>query len=262
MKKAYMVTDMEGISGIVVRDQMTPGTSEYERARHLLAGDVNAAVAGAFDASCTEVVVADGHYHGFNFLIEEMDPRADYVTGASKVDVLPGLDASYDALLLVGYHARAGTPRAVWDHTQSWDDWVRYSVNGQELGEIGILALMVGHYGVPTVFVSGDRAATAEARALLGDAVEVVAVKDGYTRMSARCIHPQRARELIRAGVTRALSRSREQYRPFVLPPPFDLTLELRTSDLADALQLGGCIRVDGRTIRKTVHSALDILSF
>jgi D-amino peptidase len=262
MKKVYIITDMEGISGVVVRDQMTPGTAEYERARHLLAGDVNAAIAGAFDAGCTEVLAVDGHHDGFNFLIEEMDPRADYLSGSNKVESLPGLDDSYYAMLLVGYHARAGTTGALWDHTQSWDDWVRYSVNEQELGEIGILALMAGHHGVPIVFVSGDRAATAEARALLGEAVEVAAVKDGFSRMSARCMHPRRAQDLIRAGVVNALSRPREQYQAFVLAPPFHVTLELRTSDLADAMQLRGCTRVNGHTVRKTVQSALDILRF
>lgn len=262
MDKVYIVTDMEGISGVVTREQLTSGTSEYERARHLLAGDVNAAVAGAFDAGCTEVVVNDGHTTGFNFLIEEMDPRADYVIGPHRRDVFVCLDGSYDALLLVGYHARAGTPSAVWDHTQSWEGWARYSVNGQELGEIGQMALMAGHYGVPLVFVSGDRAAAAEAHALLGERIETVAVKDGHTRTSARCLHPQRAQALIREGVARALRRPRDYYAPFVLPVPLELTLETATSDLADALERNGCTRLDGRTVRRTVQSALEILRF
>jgi D-amino peptidase len=262
MNKVYILTDMEGISGIVVREQITPGAAEYERARHLLAGDVNAAVAGCFDAGCTEVVVNDGHDGGFNFPIEAMDPRADYVIGSGRIDSSFGLDGSFDAILLVGFHARAGTPAAIWDHTQSWDTWIRYSINGQELGEIGQEAAIAGHYGVPVAFVSGDRAATEEARALFGDAVEVVAVKDGHTRTSARCIHPQRAQAMIRAGVARALGRPREHYRPFVLTPPLDLTLETATSDHADRLERNGCVRVDGHTVRKTVSSALEILNF
>ena len=262
MHRVYIMTDMEGISGIVTREQITAGTPEYERARHLLAGDVNAAVTGAFDAGCTDVVVNDGHSSGFNFLIDEMDPRADYVTGPGRREPFVCLDGSFDALLLVGYHARAGTPGAVWDHTQSWDAWARYSINGREMGEIGQMALMAGHHGVPLVFVSGDRAATAEARALLGDDLEVVAVKEGHTRTSARCLHPQRAQALIRAGVARALGVARDSYSAFILPLPLELTLETTATELADALERNGCTRVDGRTVRKTVHSALDILTF
>ncbi len=262
MNKVYIVTDMEGISGVVKREQITPGTPEYERARHLLGSDVNAAIAGAFDAGCTEVVVNDGHSGGFNLLIEEMDPRAEYVMGPGRWDGNFGLDSSYDAMLLVGYHARAGTLGAIWDHTQSWDNWARFRVNGQELGEIGQEAIIAGYYGVPIVFVSGDRAATQEARALLGETLEVVAVKEGHTRTSARCLHPQRAGDLIRAGVTRALSHPPNFSKPYVLTPPFELTLETTTSDYADSLQARGCIRIDSRTVSKTVHSALDILSF
>jgi D-amino peptidase len=138
----------------------------------------------------------------------------------------------------------------------------RISVNGQELGEIGLMAAIAGCYSVPIVFVSGDRAATAEAHGLLGDSVELVAVKDGHTRTCARCIHPERAHRLIHDGVVRALSGPRDRYRPFVLTPPFEVTLETTTSDYADILERSGCSRVDARTVRRTVQSAPDIVRF
>src|SRR5262249_52064230 len=144
-------------------------------------------------------------------------------------------------------------------HTQSWDDWARFRVNGLELGEIGQEAAIAGHYGVPVAFVSGDRAAVNEARELLGDAVEGVSVKDGHTRTSARCLHPVRAHELIRAGVARAVGRPRASYRPFVLTPPLHVMLETTSTAYADQLETKGWLHVDGRTVRKTAASALDM---
>lgn len=260
MNKIYIITDMEGISGVVMHEQLTRGTPEYEEARHLLAADVNAAVAGAVEAGCTEIVVNDSHSSEFNFLLEEMDPRADYITGSHRRDRLFGLDGSYDAVLLVGYHARAGAQNAVCDHTQSWDDWARFTVNGMELGEIGQEAAIAGNFGVPVAFVSGDRAAVDEARELLGDELEVVSVKEGHTRTSARCIHPVRARDMIRIGVARAVSHPRSRYRPFVLAPPLHVMLETTSTAYADKLEKNGWVRVDGRTVRKTVQSALEML--
>jgi hypothetical protein len=48
---------------------------------------------------------------------------------------------------------------------------------------------------------------------------------------------------LIRGGVARAVGRPRAHYRPFVLTPPLELTLETATSDHADRLERNGCAR-------------------
>ena len=260
MKKIYIIADMEGISGIVTQEQVKRGAPEYAEARHLLAGDVNAAIAGAFDAGCTEVVVNDAHASGFNFPMAEMDPRAEYVTGGPRLTRLLGLDETFDAVVLVGYHARAGTPQAVMDHTMSSANWSRLTVNGLEIGEIGMEAIYAGHFGVPVVFVSGDRATVDEARAFLGAAVEVVRVKDGHTRTSARCIHPVRAHELIRAGVARAASRQPGEFSPYVAEIPLQVTLETLSTAFADSLEKAGWERAGGRTVTRTISSALDLM--
>ena len=57
--KIYIMTDMEGISGINREVQVQPGRPEYEAARALLAADVNAAIAGAFEAGAALVVGND-----------------------------------------------------------------------------------------------------------------------------------------------------------------------------------------------------------
>src|SRR5207302_1705255 len=76
--------------------------------------------------------------------------------------MMQNLDGSYDAALFIGYHARAGTPRAILDHTYS-GTIAGVRVNGTEVGETGINAYLAGHHGVPVVLVTGDWAVTAEA---------------------------------------------------------------------------------------------------
>ena len=251
---------MEGISGIVSQEQVQRGTPEYAEARHLLAGDVNAAIAGAFDAGCAEVTVNDAHGSGFNLPMAEMDPRAEYVTGGPRRTRLLGLDETYDAVVLVGYHARAGTPDAVMDHTMSSANWSRLTVNGLEIGEIGMEAMYAGHFGIPVIFVSGDGATVKEARSLLGAAVETVRVKDGHTRTSARCIHPVRVHEMIRSGVARAIGHGRRIYPPFVVERPLEVTLETLSTAFADSLEKSGWTRVDGRTVTRMIQSALELI--
>ncbi len=66
---------MEGISGVVHWDQVSPSHPEYNRFRRIMTADVNAAIQGAFVGGASEVLVSDGHSSGRNILIEELDPR-------------------------------------------------------------------------------------------------------------------------------------------------------------------------------------------
>ena len=100
------------------------------------------------------------------------------------------------------------------------------SINGIPMPETGYNALIAGHYGVPVVFVAGDKAVCDQAKELLGD-VETVAVKEGIGA-AALNLHPEVARERIRAGVERAL-RNLDDYEPYKLSAPYTLVLTLKT---------------------------------
>jgi D-amino peptidase len=139
------------------------------------------------------------------------------------------------------------------DHT--WDFRVlNLRVNGTTIGEVGLNALLAGHYGVPIALVTGDDRVTAEARALLGD-VETVAVKAGRDRYSARCPHPTRVREMVREGAARSL-RELERFRPFELGQPIRLEVDFTETVLAHwASYVPTAERVGPRTVGITVDS-------
>lgn len=250
--KIYIVTDMEGISGISREEQVNPASPHYGPARKLLCADVNAAIEGAFDGGATEVVVCDGHGGGFNLILEEMDPRAKYERPGNAFNLLPSLDESFAGAFCVGYHAMAGTLNGFLDHTQSSASWLNYYLNGRRSGELAQVGAIVGTYELPMLLVTGDQAACDEAREFFGD-IETVSVKQGIGRQNATCIHPEKARELIREGAKKAMGLA-GKIPPFKLETPLTIRLEYYRSDMADATgSRPGTRRIDARTIERTV---------
>jgi D-amino peptidase len=256
--KVYIFTDMEGVSGIHRVEFTQPGTNRYEEGRKLLTADVNAGVAGCFDGGATEVVVRDAHHDGDNFLMEEVDPRA-VIDHGGTAQWYGCIDASFDAAMIIGQHAMAGTLNGFLDHTQSSQSWYEYTINGRAVGEIGQFACLAGAFDVPVVMVSGDRAATEEATELLGP-IAVAAVKEGTGRNFAVCLAPKKARELIRQTATRALKLV-GKIKPWKPRLPIKVVLKLNRSDYADAIAFrSGNQRVDARTVRRLVDDPLRIL--
>src|SRR5205823_6790620 len=99
-----------------------------------------------------------------------------------------------------------GTADGVLSHTVSGQAWQSLRFNGTLVGETGINAALCGHWGVPVLLVTGDRAVCREAEELLGDGVTTVEVKQGLGRFSARMQTPGEARGLIEDAAKKALS--------------------------------------------------------
>ena len=162
--KIYITTDLEGVCGVYRFDQTREyGTPENIEARHLLMGEVNAAVAGAFDGGAIRVVVRDGHNGAKSFFPEELDERAEMVMGIfSPRDLV--MRQGFDAAILLGYHAMSNTERGILCHTQSSKTWDNYWINGELAGEIRQSAITLGACNVPVVMVTGDDKTVKEAR--------------------------------------------------------------------------------------------------
>ena len=65
------------------------------------------------------------------------------------------------------------------NHTVSGRDYQRLWFNGTEVGETGINAALCGTWGCPVLLVTGDQASCDEGKALLGEGLTTVAVKQG-----------------------------------------------------------------------------------
>src|SRR5215210_1726785 len=235
--RVLIMTDMEGVSGIVVWEQVTGGSPMYEEARKLYTEEINAAVRGAKAADAKEIVVVDCHGAGggwsFNSLVPELlDPDCDWVAHHTWSRYTELLEQACDAVLLVGMHARAGTPDGVLCHTISTTNWYALRFNDDLVGEVGINAALCGHYNCPILLVTGDDAVCRESKELLGDGLTTVAIKRGLSRYSARQIPPVRARQMIEDGARQAL-RDPQAVKPYVPSRPTTIAIDLPTVDAA-----------------------------
>src|SRR4028119_505485 len=140
---------MEGISGIVHSSQAAPGGRDYEWARTMMAGDANAAVEGALEGGATGVVLADAHDGMRNLRLNELHPAASLVSGSGRpLSMVHGVDESFAAVFMVGYHATCGVPQGIMNHAYISHGLQRVSLNGRMVGEIGIFAGVAGCFGV------------------------------------------------------------------------------------------------------------------
>jgi len=251
--RVYLCTDMEGASGVTTPDDFEGNGRRYEFGRRMLTHDVIAAVEGFREAGATRIVVLDGHGGGGNFIYEDLPAGAEYVCGHGSPQPLPFLDDSFDAVGMIGQHARAGTPGAVYPHTQSYESVLGLWANGVEIGEIGQFAIAAGAYGLPLVFLSGDLAAAEEVRDLCGD-VETAAVKVAAAQTRARCLSLAAATEAIREAARRSV-RLIGAAKPYTVKLPMELRMRLTNARHAESLVAGGAERVDLLTVRKFVDT-------
>ncbi len=262
--RVIVLTDLEGVSGVVVWDQSRNRESHrYQEACRLLMGDIAAAVEGCLEAGATDILVTDGHGGGFNFMPELMHPGARYLTGVARppMSQRAAVYSGFDAAILLGYHAMQGTPAALLRHTQSSRNGNRYWYGGRECGEIAQSALVLGANGVPVVMVTGDQATAREARAFLGEAVETVTVKEALGEQFGILLAPEAGRKAIRKGARRALER-RAGCRPFTMDVPLEGHLRFPDKATADAFEPRQAQRLDDLTFRARFARLFDIYEF
>lgn len=233
--RVHVISDIEGVAGIVKWGQAGGDTQLFQEARILYTEEINAAVRGAKAAGATEIVVMDCHGAGgdytFNSLVaDRLEPDCEYVVQSEWTEYTAFLEAGCDAALLVGMHAMAGTADGVLSHTVSGQAWQNLRFNGTLVGETGINAALCGHWGVPVLLVTGDRAVCAEATALLGDGLTTVEVKEGLGRFSARMKTPAAARDLIADAAEQALS-DLKAVAPYDPGRPCEIEIEFTTPD-------------------------------
>ena len=252
--RVHVISDMEGVAGIVKWQQVGGGEPLYEEGRRLYTEEINAAVKGAKAAGATEIVVMDCHGAGegwtFNSLIpDELDPDCEYVVQDEWTEYTEFLEQGCDAAHFVGMHARAGTAKGVMNHTISGRDYQNLWFNDVLVGETGINAALCGNWGCPVVLVTGDEATCAEARELLGEKLTTVSVKRGLGARSARMIPPVRARAMIEDGARQALS-DLSAVAPWDPGRPCEIRVEFKNTEAPDRLRFRvGVERIDDRTV-------------
>ncbi|MEV0796786.1 M55 family metallopeptidase [Kribbella sp. NPDC050281] len=244
--KAYISADMEGITGLVDAEDVQPPGRDYERGRVMMTEDVNAAVRGAYAAGATAVLVNDAHGPMRNLLPDLLDPRATLIKGRPKpMGMMEGLTSEYDAVLCVGYHARAGV-LGVLSHSFMGHEIEDIWLDDQVTGEIGLFHAGAAAYGVPVAVLTGDDTACAEMSAW--DAgVRTVAVKQAKDRFAAQLVPVLEARAAIESTTTEALRSLPTSTTPSTTRR---LTVRWQSASVVSHLTaIPGVTRQDDRTV-------------
>ncbi len=259
--KVYMMTDMEGVAGVISSpDYGSPGSRYYEIGKELTTKEVNAAIEGCLEAGATDIMVVDGHGSGA-IDIRLLHPAARLFCGR-PMGYPFGCTDEFDVAMNIGQHAKANTDGGHLSHTGSFSV-ENLTINGVSLGELGKNMLFAAYFGVPTVTVTGDLAVCEEAKALVPE-IETAAVKVGLKRGPATGMAAEEARdyngaathlslEAARARVKEAAKRGIERraaIKPFWLEPPYEMVTVLRPT-----------AGQSGRTITVRSDDLLDLLT-
>lgn len=259
--RVYISVDMEGVAGVVHGDQCRRGKHGYDAACLLMTAEANAAALGAFDGGAEHVLINDSHGDMRNLALDMLDPRVEIISGALKpFSMAEGLaGGNYDIGLFIGYHGGMGTQGAILDHTYRSTVVSQVRVNGRELNEAGLNALVAGAAGTPIALVSGDANTCKQCKALLGDGLVTVEVKWAIGRNAARSLHPREAGRRIREAVAKVVDR-RTPLEPFTMDAPYELEVDLINTAIADAAAiLPGALRPAPRTLSYTAADVANL---
>lgn len=251
--KIFISVDMEGIGGIGSSAMVSSSGKDYATGRKLMTDEVNAVVEAIFQAGPAEVLVNDSHGDMQNLLHTELDPRVEYIQSNIKpLGMVQGLDASFNGIIFLGYHAMAGTENGFLAHTGSGTVkglWI----NGTEVGEGGLNALFAGSVGVPVIMASGDKTFADEIVKVVP--TRTVITKEAIGSSAAKLLHPDVVKKELNAQTTAAL-KDLKNAKPLAVKQPITFDIKLESTTRADvAMGIPGMKRVDGYTISYTAKN-------
>ncbi len=231
--KVYISADMEGVGGVVTPYQVDRKQDEWGRFRKFMTQEVLAAIEGAREAGASQFVVSDSHGSMENLLIEDLPEGTRLVRARPRpLGMMEGLDASFGAVVFIGYHASADTELAVMAHTYRGAMGIRdLRVNGVSVPEGGWNAAIAGHFGVPIAAISGDQAVCQQVSDLVGR-IETAVVKQAGGIYTATVMPPVESQRLIRERVKAGIARL-PSLKPYVIKTPVNVEIDMGTT--ADA---------------------------
>jgi D-amino peptidase len=264
--RVLILSDLEGVSGADDYRLLIPAGPVYQSACENLTEDINAAIRGLKAAGATEIDLVDSHSTVWpgrtgprNLVKERIEPGIGKML--SGWDLLTMTLArrdtlrSYDAQVIIGEHAMAGTPDGFVSHTHSDNTALR--INGQYIGEVEWHTWLLGHYGVPTIMVTGDRATIREARVFFPE-IEAVSVKTATSRGRAECLPVAEARTLIESSASKALKRL-DQFEAYVPRAPVQIDVIFTTPEPASfASYMPRAVQINDRTVSYTAADFLE----
>lgn len=257
--KIYISADIEGVTGVTHTHEATKTETDYSEFREQMTNEVLAACKGAQNSGAKEIYIKDAHSTGRNIIAHKLPECIKLIRGWGRnpYGMLQELDDSFDAIIMIGYHSRAGSDTSPLSHTFN-DNISQIKVNNNFASEFLINAYTAALVKVPIVFVSGDEGICQEVISL-NKHINTVAVKIGVGG-STISIHPELALKKIEEGVNNILRSNISKIR-IELPQHFRTEIEFRRHDSAlRASFFPGVNRIGPKSILFETHDYFEVL--
>ncbi len=247
--KIYISADMEGISSIISGEETYRENKKYPAACKKMIKEVNKVIEYLQAEGVNEILVNDSHGDMKNIKRSELSSAAELITGNEKsLSMMEGIDESFDGVIFVGYHARAGTSEAILDHTYTGKIH-NIKVNDKLMGEIGINARVAGYFSVPVIAVTGDQSAIRTAKGEINNHIGIT-VKKSLGRECAVVSDFSAVDKKIKNGISKAIAKI-DEFKPTVEEGSVNFDVEFSKSIFAErAAVIPGIEKLDARTIR------------
>lgn len=229
--KIMIRSDIEGVTGVTTYAQ-AEGT---DFGREMLMNDLEACIDGILSTGSHEIVIYDEHTDGRNIDMTALPETVSVIMGKPLyTEKWGGIDSSFDAMFMVGFHARSGVPGSLLPHSYSRKN-LEIRLNGMVVGEIGMEAAIAGDFDVPLWLVTGDSAGMKEAEETIEN-VHTVSVKESYGEFEAKCYSPQMTAKLIYEAAA-SVMKEPPKAEPFKIEGPVEMQIDLAQSDYTGKLK-------------------------
>ncbi len=248
--KVFISADMEGITGVSHWDEVEKKHKDYCLFQKQMTAEVVAACTGAFDAGASEVWVKDAHDTGRNLIHSMLPGKTTLIRGWSghPFSMVQELDATFHAVMMVGYHSRAGSGGNPLAHTMSSSKVEHMWINDRETSEFLLHAHAAASVGVPVVLVTGDDGICEEVKEV-NSQIKTVSVKTGVGD-STVSLHPDEALRAIQSEAEKALASDLSTYW-LDIPDTYHIKIRfVKQQDAYRASHYPGASLADDKSIR------------
>jgi D-amino peptidase len=253
----FISVDMEGISGLVNWNDPAPKISQY------MTSEVQAVIRGIKKKdSAAVIIVCDAHNAGENLDILAFPSDVKLIQGPTRsFYMIEGYEAGYDAAMLIGYHAPVGTQKGLMDHSYSSSSFFDVKINGSNVGESEINAILLSEQKIPVILISGDDQLQEFSRINFPD-TEFVVTKRSIGKFCAELIHPDQVHVLLESQTEKAIEKL-GKIKFYAPPSPYHLEITVVNTLLADyAALMPGVTRLDGRTLAYTANNGKEMYRY
>ncbi|MCW2279085.1 M55 family metallopeptidase [Heliophilum fasciatum] len=259
--RLYVSVDLEGVAGVVAPAHLLSGDA-YRQACEWMTEETVAVIEGARLGGATEIIINDAHEQMINLRLDRLPDGVEVITGRPKAyGMMAGIDHGFDVAFFLGYHGRQGSP-SVLCHSYSSSTIARLQLNGQEIGEFTLNALLADHFGVPVGLVSGDQWLAEEIRTGWSG-LELVMVKQAMGRQAAKTLLPCDARKRLRQAaqrVTEAWCAGKRWEKPKNWTAPWQLQVDFFSPAMAQVVAWMPLVRQHGENSVQLVMDDLATL--